>query len=269
MNEDKIIKKLKELLENAVKKTCFENKIGVIFSGGLDSGIIAFLAKKFSNVTAYCVGVENSNDVLHVKNLVNKVKEFKIKIKIFDIEEVKKILPKILKIVEDKNPTQISCAIPIYFASREANKDKIKVMLIGQGGDELFGGYNRYLKHVENEKKLEKILLEDVENIYRDNLNRDVLVCKHNGIELRAPYMDEELKNFSLKIPIKLKIKEIKDGEFSSCIDIVNKKKFVRKYILRKVAEEIELPKEIINRRKKAMQYGSGSWKILKKLEKY
>ncbi len=168
--------------------------------------------------------------------------------------------------MEKKDSLQVSCAIPVYFASKEANKDGLEVMLSGQGGDELFGGYNRYLQHTNDYKELEKILEKDVKNAYEDNLKRDITVCKDNQIELKFPFMDKELVNFALEIPAELKIKEVEEEEFS-CVDEINGKKVIRKYILRKVAKDIGVPDIILNRPKKALQYGSGSWKILRKIK--
>lgn len=271
ISEEKIIKKLKELLERAVKESCSEEKTGVIFSGGLDSSIIGILAKNYSEIIAYTVGSEGSVDLEFVENLKDKNEvNFEIKTKRIAQEEVEKNLPKILSIVKDTNPTQVSCAIPIYFASEEAKKDGLKVILTGQGGDELFGGYNRYLNCLENEKELTKILKKDVENSYEDNLNRDIEVCRSNGIKLKIPYLEKDFKNFALEVPIGLKIRKIKESEEVpySCVDEVNEKKVIRKYILREVAKEIEVPEVILNRKKKALQYGSGSLKILKKIAK-
>jgi asparagine synthase (glutamine-hydrolysing) len=271
VDELEIIKKLQELLEEAVRKNCEnEKEIGVIFSGGLDSGTLLWIAKKFSpKVIAYSVGIENSKDLEHVEKIKEKsgVEIVEIKVKRFNLGEVEKNLSKIIKAMPygRENPLQVSCAIPVYFAAREARKDKIRKMLSGQGGDELFGGYQRYLNYLEDYKKLKKVMEKDVKNAYQDNLNRDMSICQMNHIELKFPFMDEELVNFSLKIPPELKIKEVKGEEFS-CVDQIGRKKFIRKYILRKVAEKIKLPKIILNRKKKALQYGSGSWKILKKI---
>ncbi len=68
MDEIERIEKLKELLERSVK-IASEEEVGILFSGGLDSGVIAFLAKKFSKISGYTVGIENSKDVEFVKKL--------------------------------------------------------------------------------------------------------------------------------------------------------------------------------------------------------
>ena len=266
LSETEIEDELLKLLEKSVELSCGnEKKIGVVFSAGLDSTVIAFLAQRFSDVKAYAVGTENSEDIEGVRKLKDFA-EFDIKTIGIDIEKVRKILPVVLQMIDKKDdPIQVSCAIPIYLASKEATKSNLAIMLSGQGSDELFGGYNRYLVQTNDYRKLSAVLEDDVKNAYADNLNRDSVICAANGIELRFPFMDKELVKFALEIPAELKVKEVEDKEFS-CIDIIDGKKFIRKYVLRKIAKKIGIPEVVINRPKKALQYGSHSMKILERI---
>jgi asparagine synthase (glutamine-hydrolysing) len=263
---------LKRLLTGAVKKSCTEEKIGIIFSAGIDSTIIAELASQFSEVTAYSVGVCGAHDI----EFAEKLKEnsnFKIKIIKIAINDVENAAREVVKIIKTPNAVKVSVGVPFYVASKQAAGDGIKVMLCGQGADELFGGYNRYIERIKEDNhydtlKISEMIREDVENIYENQLNNDSAICASNGIELRFPFMDDEFKNYASAIPVELKIHEIskdEDVEFS-CIDRINNKKFIRKFILRKVAEEIKIPGFIISRQKKAAQYGSGANKILDKI---
>jgi len=163
----------------------------------------------------------------------------------------------------------LALAIPVYFASKKAKKDKIKVMLSGQGSDEIFGGYARYLRMKKEER--EKEMKKDIKNIHKDNLKRDFVVCKFNNVFLKFPYMNKNFLSYAMKIPLKFKIYEIKNEtkeikELKDAIDVVNGKKYIRKFILRKLANEMNIPKIIVKRKKKAMQYGSKSEKIIEKI---
>lgn len=266
---EEIISKLLKLLEESVKKNCSNKNVGVIYSSGIDSTVIAFIASKYAEVTAYCVGLPGSEDVKYARKH-DKPQPFKMEVVEIKETDVELILPHLLKIAETTDPLKVSVGVPMYFAARKACIDGLEVMLSGQGGDELFGGYSRYLKHAvkDDRIKLHQAMKYDIENAYIDNLNRDMRICKAHGIDLRFPYMDPEIIKYVETIPTEYKIREVKDVQEFACTDEIEGKLFIRKYILRKIAQKIGVPEYIINRKKKAAQYGSRSEKTLQFLAK-
>jgi len=261
----KFIGTLIELLSNAVKKECKkEPMVGVVLSGGVDSTLIAIIASKFTEVTAYACGIKASPDFEYADKLKKEV-DFDIRIQELNSEDIEVSLPKIISAINDTNPVKVSVEVPFYYASKKAREDFIGVMLCGQGADELFGGYKRYMDILASDgyEGVEKVIKRDVENIWTEQLDYDHKVCSLNRIDLRFPYMDNKFLEYVMKIPVELKIKESDDFH---CTDSVGEKKFIRKYILRRVAQEVGVPLPIINRKKKAAQYGSGTWKILEKI---
>jgi len=273
---------LKNLLSEAVKSEIGqEKKIGVVFSGGIDSAIISFLSHKFCEVINYTVGTDDSEDVVFAKKFKNALLNLKdtslnfinTKIVVVTEKEIEKEIDNILKILKENNieitKLNLSTAIPVYFAAKNAKNDKINVMLSGQGADEIFGGYARYLKMGENERI--NAMKNDINNAYKDNLNRDIAMCKFHDISLKFPYMDKNFLDYAINIPLELKIYEVKNDElteFKETIDVIDNKKFIRKFILRKLGQEIGVPEFIVKRKKKAMQYGSKSEKIVEKILK-
>lgn len=270
---NEIILNLKNLLNDAVKDAIGNSKrVGVVFSAGIDSTLIAMLAKKLCDVTCYTVGMPGSEDVVFAQ----KFKELNlIDTKIIPILEndVKNEAEHIIKILESNSipltKLNLSTGVPIYFASKKAKEDNIKLMLSGQGGDEIFGGYARYLrmnigKRINNMKR-------DIENAYEDNLNRDIAMCAYNKVALKFPYLHRNFLDYAMNIPMKFKIYEIEGdefNEFAETFDVINGKKFIRKFILRKLGKETGVPEFIVKRRKKAMQYGSKSEKMIVKILK-
>ena len=241
--------------------------IGLIFSGGVDSTILAVLLKKIAekrndenrlplNVRLYSVGVENSPDIRFSKEMAEDM-NLPLKTIMIDEQTVKESVKPVLTAIEDDNIMKLGVGMTIYLASKAMKDDNVKVALSGQGADELFGGYNRYLKHFEENSlfdayfALDEEIYHDIANMHHVNLERDDAVSMANGVELRVPFLDKDIIDLALDIPGKYKIK---DGE-----DVL------RKHILRDVAKSIGVPDYIADRPKKAAQYGSGINKILKK----
>ena len=259
---------LGRLLGASVKAEC-EKNTGVIFSGGVDSTLVAVVASRFCDLTAYVTGLKNSPDMEVARKIEDKV-DFKIKFVEFNAEDVERELPKLVKVVASPDPVKVGVGVPMHYASKTAKADGLSTLLCGQGGDEFFGGYWRYMELLvkSGEKAVEEMILRDIANADIDNLNRDRAVNKANGIELRVPYLNKEFMDYAGKIPFDLKIKELKPEEKPevACVDELDGRRFIRKYILRKLAEKEGVPKLVLDRSKKAAQYGSSSSSILEKL---
>ena len=256
-------------LYSAVEKRV-ENisNVGLIFSGGVDSTILAVLlnqiAEKRNNEKAsvplkiklYSVGVENSQDIKFSEEIAEDL-NLPLKTIIIDENTVKESMKPVLTAIEDDNVMKLGVGMTIYLAAKSMKDENIKVALSGQGADELFGGYNRYLKHFEDNTlfdayfDLDEEIYHDIANMYHVNLERDDAVSMANGVELRVPFLDKDIINLALDIPAKYKINDNED--------------VLRKHILRDAAKSIGVPDYIADRPKKAAQYGSGINKILKK----
>ena len=136
-------------------------KIGIVFSGGIDSVIVAYLAKQMvPEVVCYTSGIKDSNDIINSLAIAKSL-DLKLEVEEMSEQDVENVIPKIINIIEDDNMGQIEVAIPIYGAVKLAHEQGIRVMLTGQGADELFGGYSWYSKIVKKygyEKILEYMI---------------------------------------------------------------------------------------------------------------
>lgn len=230
-------------LERAVKKRYYK-PCAIAFSGGLDSSLIAALCRE---AELYSVGVEGSHDIKQTRRAAQllgfqgKLHEHEL-----TLDEVEAAVPEVIKSIESADPLKVSIAMPLFFASKDARSDGIRVMLSGQGADELFAGYKRYESMKPGE--LEIALRNDLDNIAGNNLERDDAAAMANAVELRVPYLDREVVELALRIAPELKIR---NG--------------MRKYILRLAAKKI-LPEELVRKEKKAAQYSSGIYSALEKL---
>ncbi len=250
-----IKEQLRDLLEWAVlKRVCYLDEIAVIFSGGVDSAILVCILyeiskKKSLDIKLYTVGSQNSMDVKFARKLAEY---FDLPLKVQDIttEIVEENFDDVKYAICDDSIMKLGVGMTIYLASKMIHDDGIRVAISGQGADELFAGYNRYLKSFFN-GTLEEELRYDIENMYHVNLERDDAVSMFNSVELRVPFLDKKLVEFSLNIAAEYKISSADDK--------------IRKNILRQVAKDLGLPDEFVYRPKKAAQYGTGIDKILRK----
>lgn len=239
---ERALQALQILLPYSVRLRCGK-KTGVLFSGGLDSSLVAFLASQYSDVVLYTAGTEDSQDIEWARK-VSEMLGLELKEYVFTEEDVEEALTKAMFAIEEPDPMNLAIGVPIYFATKLAGKDGIRVLLTGQGADELFGGYAKYLKDP-------GLMEKDLENLGERNLARDDKIAMLNSVEGRYPYLAIPVLQTALNIPVNLKIR-----------------KGTRKFILRKVAKELGLPEEITKREKKAAQYGSGVQKVLRKIAK-
>jgi asparagine synthase (glutamine-hydrolysing) len=257
MNLEQTAEKLQRLLEKAVlERVEDEKKVAVAFSGGLDSSIIAFLARKrLSTVYLLHVSLENQPETVEAKKAAADL-NLPILTCLHTESDVQNDLPKVVRIIEEKDAMKASIGVPLYWTAREAAKKGFHVLLAGQGADELFGGYQRYLDMylLCGHKEVERVLFKDVCNLHETNIERDTKICLFNNLELRVPFASYQVAKFAIKIPLKYKIEKRQDS--------------LRKIVLRRVAENLKLPASIVNRPKKAIQYATGVNKAIKKIAK-
>ena len=239
---------------SVVKRIEGLSEIGVIFSGGLDSSYLALLLKEISEniplkIKLYAVGVEGSKDV---EAAIYASKFLNLDLEIFEVTEdaVREALPSVVKAIGDDNLMKAGVGLTTYFATKMVARDGLKVAISGQGADELFGGYKRYVQSF-IDGTLNYDLRVDMSKMYHVNLERDDACSMLNSVELRLPFLDKKLVELVLNIPDNKKIVSMHDD--------------MRKSILRKLAFEEGLDYEIAYRPKKAAQYGTGIDKILRK----
>lgn len=247
---------LKEELKNNIVDAVYKrinrlDKVALLFSAGVDSTLIAVLLKKFGiDTTLYTVGTENSQDMEFARKVSEDI-QIPLKTWIIDEEVIKNNFIPTLNIIEDSNLMKLGVGMTINLTSQLASKDNHKVILSGQGADELFTGYNRYKRKYENKKELLEELTHDLNNMYHVNLERDDKATMTNSIEIRVPYLDKQVINTAIKTPIQYMLHSQEDN--------------IRKHILRDAALELGVPEYIAYRPKKAAQYGTGIDKIIKK----
>ncbi len=249
----------KKAIVNAVRKRLTglnEDALGVIFSGGIDSVLIAhLLQREGKHIICYCTGTEDSGDILAAEQVASEM-GFELKTTIIDDRTVEGILPEVIRNVEECGLLQVEVAIPMYLAAQLASEDNIRVMFTGQAADELFAGYPWYNDVVRERGYLilHEKLWEDLNYLYTDTLEREDKLTMSHSIELRAPYLDRDVIITAMRIAPNLKIDGPEDN--------------IRKRVHRQAAVELGVPPSIAFRKKDPAQSGSGIHGIIKRLAK-
>ena len=207
-------------------------------SGGVDSSLVAALAGR----ECVAVGLKGSHDLEQARHAADLLGLTCTEVEITQ-EEIADALPAVIAAIPKKDPVNTSIAVTQYFIARWAGEHGHRRILAGQGADELFGGYARYLAS----PALEEDLARDVAGL-EAQADRDQAVAALHGTYLSMPYLDIRVVRAARAIPAHEKVH---DGQ--------------RKIPLREVAGR-HIPQELAVYGKKAMQYGSGVWGVLKKL---
>jgi asparagine synthase (glutamine-hydrolysing) len=227
---------LEEAIVTAVKLRSDEGVVAL--SGGVDSSLVATIAKR----ECVAVGLEGSHDLAQARHAAELLGLSCTEVEITP-DEIAAALPAVIVAIPKKDPVNTSIAVTQYFISRWAGEHGFRRIITGQGADELFGGYARYI----SSPCLEDDLARDFIGLELQ-AQRDQAIAALHGTYLSMPYLDIRVVRAARAIPAHEKVKE---GQ--------------RKIPLRRVAESY-IPQELAGYGKKAMQYGSGVWGILQKL---
>lgn len=222
-----------------------DRSVAVAFSGGLDSGIVAAIARDSAGSTVlYTSGVDDAYDVNESREMarVLGMEWHHIVISEVDIEDCVRHM---IRITGTVNPITLSFEIPFYYVARYAAEPYI---IGGQGADELFAGYSKYIGL--SEPDLRDMMNADMCRLLDETLAHERAVAKEFGKEVLYPFLDSRVA----KAVGDIDIGDLVPGD-------------VRKKSLREVAEDIGQP-EIAAKKKKAAQYGSGSMNLLRRIAK-
>ncbi len=221
--------------------------LGAFLSGGLDSSLIVALARRSLGrpLHTFSVGLENSGDLQAARRLSRHLDTIHHE-HILTIEEVMDKLPEIIYHLESFDRDLVRSAIPCYFTSRLAARE-VKVILTGEGADELFAGYDYYKDIDDPDQVLHGELRRSVASLHNINLQRVDRLTMAHSLEGRVPFLDLEMIRLAQEVPAKFKLK----GEPP-----------IEKWILRQAFEDV-LPPDILWRKKQQFDEGSGTVELL------
>jgi len=255
------VKETSQLLGSLLRKSVAERalglgKVGISFSGGVDSSITAHLLSRLElDLYAFVVGVR-SHPALDWALEAAELLGVKVKTQEHAPEDVEKTLRRCVWRVEEANPVKLGIAIPLCWSANLANKSGVSTVFTGQGADELFAGYHRFLRVMREggESSLRNAVFESVRDAHEASYHAGEQATEPERVRMLHPFTDWELIGFGLSIPPSLKIQSPDDG--------------LRKRILRRACVDLGLPKQLADVPKKAMQYSTGVDNCIRALAK-
>ncbi|MEZ4866703.1 MAG: asparagine synthase B [Caldilineaceae bacterium] len=244
-----VARRVRTTLEAAVTKRLMSDvPVGAFLSGGLDSSLIAAIARQHvDQLHTFSVGIEGSPDIQAARVVAKHIDSIHHEY-LYTVDDVRQHLPEIIYHLESFDQDLVRSAIPCYFCSRLAAKH-VKVILTGEGADELFAGY-RYYKEYRDAANLHRELRRSVTALHNINLQRVDRLTMCHGIEGRVPFLDTAMIDLAQSIEPALKLKRAPNG------------RQVEKWILRKACEDL-LPAAIVWRDKAQFDEGSGTVDLL------
>jgi len=247
---------LQLLVESVSIHTAGLNSVAVGFSGGLDSAIIAKIAKGAGiDTLLVTIGVGRTGEIVQAESAARAV-GLPIVVRELSREDVEQSVDRVLWLVEDPSPMKVSIAVAVYWTARIAAESGRPVILLGQGSDELFGGYKRFATILgeHGAKACKDAISQSISQAYEVNYQRDQQAVSSLRVELRLPFATRRMIELGLRVPLKMKVRSPSDG--------------LRKWILRDVATKLGMPPEIALRPKKAIQHASGVEKVIRDVAK-
>jgi len=251
------IKNLKKEFDTTIHlQTKNLEKTAVLFSGGIDSSLIAkAVSQKVPNTKLFVAGTKESHDLLEAKKVAEQLQ---IPLEAIELNEndIQSLSLKAMKILSIYDEMQIGISVPELACAEKIKEQGYKVVFSGQGSDEVFCGYNNFSKILESSgyKGVEEEIWFSLSRMWSRNFYRDDIIIASQSLELRVPLVSLNFLKEAMAFPAEQKIK--------------NKNDVLRKHPIRELARLYDLPNSTVLKPKKAMQYGSGSQKIVSKLFK-
>ncbi|NNC44250.1 MAG: asparagine synthase B [Winogradskyella sp.] len=253
------IAELKQALEDAVHRQLMSDvPYGVLLSGGLDSSITSAIAKKYAQkrvesddtkeawwpqLHSFSVGLEGSPDLAAAKKVADHIGTVHHEIK-FTIQEGLDAIKDVIYQLETYDITTIRASTPMYLMARVIKSMGIKMVLSGEGADELFGGY-LYFHKAPNAKEFHEETVRKLSKLHMYDCLRANKSLAAWGIEGRVPFLDKEFMDVAMRINPK---------------DKMITKDRMEKWVVRKAFEDM-LPESVAWRQKEQFSDGVGySW---------
>jgi len=247
---------LRKSLEDAVERQLMADvPYGVLLSGGLDSSIISAVAKKYAakriesgnkedawwpQLHSFAVGLEGSPDLIAARKVADHIGTIHHEIH-FTVQEGLDAIRDVIYHIETYDVTTVRASTPMYLLSRVIKSMGVKMVLSGEGADEVFGGY-LYFHKAPNAEEFHKETVRKLSKLHQYDCLRANKSLASWGVEGRVPFLDKEFLDVAMRINPKDKMAG--NGK-------------MEKWVLRKAFEDY-LPESVAWRQKEQFSDGVG-----------
>ncbi len=244
-----ILQEVRIRLDRAVVKRLMSDvPVGVYLSGGLDSSLVAALMRPHTvQLHSFTAGMKGAADLEAARRMAHFLGTEHHEL-IYSEQDVQNALPQVIRALESFDAPLVRSAVPMFFVSKLAAW-YVKVVLSGEGADELFAGYS-YLNHIHDRLKLRKELEDITLQLQDTNLQRADRVSMAHGLEARVPFLDLDLVRYISRLPVEYLEQRLDRPE---------------KWLLRAACHGL-LPPDILDRKKMKFSEGAGSAEVIARL---
>ncbi|CAH2065083.1 unnamed protein product [Thlaspi arvense] len=252
---------IRRAFEDAVTKRLMSDvPFGVLLSGGLDSSLVASItarhlaetkaAKQFgTQLHSFCVGLEGSPDLKAGKEVAEYLGTLHHEFH-FTVQDGIDAIEDVIYHVETYDVTTIRASTPMFLMSRKIKSLGVKMVLSGEGSDEIFGGY-LYFHKAPNKQEFHQETCRKIKALHKYDCLRANKATSAFGLEARVPFLDKEFINTAMSLDPDSKMIKPEEGR-------------IEKWVLRRAFDDEErpyLPKHILYRQKEQFSDGVGySW---------
>ena len=225
-----------------LKEDATPTDTAVAFSGGVDSALVA---AGLPEAPLYVIGFEGSHDIAAAREAAAAMdRTDDLRVIELDHETLREAVPRVAAAIDRTNPMDVSIALPLVLVAERVREDGYDRLALGQGADELFGGYSKVVDPAEDHRveadTVRGAVRETIDSL-PEQLERDVCGLQAVGVEPVTPFLQDRVVDAALRLPDEL----LATSE-------------ERKVALRAFARrEGVLPDEVASTDKKAVQYGS------------
>jgi asparagine synthase (glutamine-hydrolysing) len=244
-----VLSAIRESLIGAVERLLEADvPVGALLSGGLDSSLVTAIAARHAHragkrFPTFAVGRQDSADLVAARQVAEALGTDHHE-RVYTDDELIDWVPEVIRVIESFDPSLVHSSVPNLLVSKLAARS-VKVVLIGEGADELFAGYG-YYGEIDSGAELHQELLSTIEGLHIGGLQRVDRVAGATGLEARTPFLDLDVVELGLSLPAQWKL----SGDRPE------------KWLLRK-AFEGWLPDRLLWRPKEQFGQGTGAGDVL------